>query len=356
MTGVAKLNVVESPQKLLELMNQQKTVLGFTKVQSLYLWKIGAVETVRHLAVLVGRTERTVHRWLEIYRQSGIEELLKEKPKTGRPKKLEIEQVAKLQQELRDPEGFKSYKEVRLWIFISWEIWLSYSTVHQLVYQELKAKLKVVRPRSKNQLPGEVEEFKASFYKKLKALIEEKRELINHYPKVSFWCSDETRVGLHTVEGKKITLKGVKPVDIHQFNFQYFWIYGAVEPKRGRSFFYEFSHLDAACFNHYLSLFSQEFADEVLILLIDNAPGHTSEEVEVPENVILFFQPPYCPEVNGIERLWEYLKRDLAWELFESLDSLRAKVDKLLNSLSEQVVGTLTGWSWILQSLCMSGL
>ena len=45
MTGVAKLNVVESPKKLLELMNQQKTALGFTKVQSLYLGKIGAVET-----------------------------------------------------------------------------------------------------------------------------------------------------------------------------------------------------------------------------------------------------------------------------------------------------------------------
>jgi len=92
--------------------------LGFVKVQSLYLWKIGAVETVRHLAVLVGRTERTVYRWLEIYRDSGIEELLTERPKTGRPKKLTVEQVSKLQQELRDPQGFKSYKKVQIWLFI----------------------------------------------------------------------------------------------------------------------------------------------------------------------------------------------------------------------------------------------
>ncbi|AOY83304.1 helix-turn-helix domain-containing protein [Moorena producens JHB] len=109
-------------------MNQQKNALKFTKVQSLYFGKIGAVETVRHLAVIVGINEITIHRWLEIYPQSGIEELLKEKPKTGRPKKLKIEQVAKLQQELRDQAGFKSYKEVQLWIFIFWEIWLSYST------------------------------------------------------------------------------------------------------------------------------------------------------------------------------------------------------------------------------------
>lgn len=93
MAGVTKLNVVESPQRLMDLMNQQKTPLGFAKVQSLYLWKIGAVETVKHLAVLVGRTERTIHSWLEIYRQAGIESLLKEQPKTGREKKLEIEKV-----------------------------------------------------------------------------------------------------------------------------------------------------------------------------------------------------------------------------------------------------------------------
>ncbi|NEQ84463.1 MAG: IS630 family transposase, partial [Moorea sp. SIO2I5] len=85
-------------------------------------------------------------------------------------------------------------------------------------------------------------------------------------------------------------------------------------------------------------------------------PSHTSQEVEVPDNIILFFQPPYCPEVNAIERFWEYLKQDLACVLFESLDSLRAKKDKNLNSLSNAIVGSLTGWSWILQSLCMSGL
>lgn len=356
MTGVAKLNVVEEPQRLLELMNQQKTALGFAKVQSLYLWKIGAVETVRHLAVLVGRTERTIYRWLEIYRDSGIKELLKEKPKTGRPKKLTIEQVSKLQQELRDPKGFKSYKEVQVWIFIFCEIWLNYSTVHRLVNQELKAKLKVVRPKNKKQLPGEVEEFKSTLTIKLKSLLDKGCELIDNYKKVSFWCSDETRLGLHTIQRKKITLKGVKPVDIHQFNFQCFWLYGAIEPKEGRSFFYEFSHLDAACFSQYLSLLSQEFPDELLVILLDNAPAHTSEEVEVPDNIILFFQPPYCPEVNAIERFWEYLKQDLAWELCESLDSLRAKVDTILNSLSQEVVGTLTGWHWILQSLCMSGL
>ncbi|MDJ0715585.1 MAG: transposase [Prochloraceae cyanobacterium] len=28
----------------------------------------------------------------------------------------------------------------------------------------------------------------------------------------------------------------------------------------------------------------------------------------IPSNIILLFQPPYCPELNPIERLWEYIK------------------------------------------------
>lgn len=82
---------------------------------------------------------------------------------------------------------------------------------------------------------------------------------------------------------------------------------------------------------------------------VDNAPSHTSEEIEIPENIILLFQPPYCPQVNPIERLWEYIKNFLAWELPSNLEELRHKVDDILSSLTNQIIGFLTGWSWILK-------
>jgi hypothetical protein len=104
----------------------------------------------------------------------------------------------------------------------------------------------------------------------------------------------------------------------------------------------------------YLSLLSQTYSEELLIIQVDNAPAHTSSEVEIPDNIILLFQPPYCPEVNPTERLWEYLKDFLAWQVFFNLDDLRIKVDKILASLTNQIVGFLTGWSWILHSLSLS--
>ena len=122
--------------------------------------KINAVETVRHLAVLMGRSERTVHRWLSSYREGGMENLLWEAEPQGRPKKVSVEEVAIIQNELKNPEGFSSYKEIHCWTSVVREIQASYMTIYRIVKEELKAKLKVARPVSPKQLPGEVEALK----------------------------------------------------------------------------------------------------------------------------------------------------------------------------------------------------
>jgi hypothetical protein len=52
-------------------MKQQKSSLAYAKVQFLYFLKMGELETVRHLAVLMGRGERTIHRFFNFYRDLG---------------------------------------------------------------------------------------------------------------------------------------------------------------------------------------------------------------------------------------------------------------------------------------------
>ena len=71
----------------------------------------------------------------------------------------------------------------------------------------------------------------------------------------------------------------------------------------------------------------------------------------VPENVILLFQPPYCPELNPIERLWQYLKTDLKWTSFKTLEQLQTKVDQLLSQLTPQTIASITGYPFILDAL-----
>lgn len=86
MAGVTKVQVKESTEELRDLMRRQKKALNFAKLQSLYLLKIRVADTVRYLAIIMGRSESTIHHWLRLYRLGGLEKLMEEKVKTGRPK------------------------------------------------------------------------------------------------------------------------------------------------------------------------------------------------------------------------------------------------------------------------------
>ncbi len=65
---------------------------------------------------------------------------------------------------------------------------------------------------------------------------------------IRYWCEDESRFGLKTVTGRKLTLKGVKPVGQVQWTREALYLYGIVEPRTGEHYFLEFSHLDTICF------------------------------------------------------------------------------------------------------------
>lgn len=138
-------------------------------------------------------------------------------------------------------------------------------------------------------------------------------------------------------------------------------IYGLVEPLQGRNFFYEFSHFNSNCFGAFLEKFTQKYEREIHIIQLDNAPVHTAKKLIVPDNVILLFQPPYCPvsvapplaALNPIERVWLYIKQKLKNLFFTSLDDVKDKVAFILNSLSKDIVHSLTGWQYILDALSL---
>ena len=365
MTGVPHIEIKESAEELKQLMKKQTSSLSFAKLQSLYLLKIKAVETVRYLAILMGRGESTIHRWLKVYREKGIKGLLNEEEEEyeeenlkppGRPEVIDVETAASIYQELKEEEGFSSYQEVRVWLDLVKGVKFSYITVWRFCHNELKAKLKVPRPKSTKQEKGVIKRFKQELSEQLTNIGFRIKQEIGNQTKIRYWCGDETRLGLQTIEGKILTLKGVKPQGNKQWKFDYYYLYGLVEPKTGEAFYYEFSNLDLVCFEIFLELFSQAYPDEIQILQLDNAPSHTSENLAIPENIVLLFQPPYTPEVNPIERLWEHLKNLLTWLNFEELDKLRDEVRKILSTFSKELIQSLTGWDFILNALSLSGI
>ena len=148
-----------------------------------------------------------------------------------------------------------------------------------------------------------------------------------------------------------LTACGIKPIGEWQWLFQAFWLYGAVEPATGESFFLQFSHVDTECFQRFLAEFSQVYPDSLNIIQVDNGRFRTSKKLVVPDNIILLFQPPYCPELNPIEHLWQYLKADLRWAAFKTLEELQIKVGQLLAELTPEIIASITGYPFILDAL-----
>jgi DDE superfamily endonuclease len=169
--------------------------------------------------------------------------------------------------------------------------------------------------------------------------------------RIRYLCQDETRLGLKTLTGRLITALGVKPVGWSQWQRDCFWLYGAVEPLSGFSFFFEFSHLDEVCFQQFLNRLSDELGDDIALLQVDQARAHTANGLVWPSNIVPIFQPPHSPELNPIERFWLLLKRMLAWKNSSTLKQLREILSAALDTILPESIASLTSYDFILEAL-----
>jgi transposase len=303
MSGVVKIEIWETEEELKALLGRETNAHRHEKLQVLYWLKTQTVETLLSAAVRLGKHRTTVQRWLSSYLKGGIEELLLQKTSSGRPRIMNPETVEKLSKELLQPEGFSSYKEVHQWLTSCCEVKVAYRTVHQWARYRLKGKLKVPRPVSEKQKAGAVEEFKKKLSSLIKGSLSQSESFLKQWKKARYWSEDESRMGLHTIQRRKLTARGIKPQGKVQWDFIYLWLYGAVEPLTGEEFFYEFTHLDTVCFEKFLELFASKYPEDLHIIQVDNGGFHNSLNLSIPENIILLFPPAYSPEVNPIERL-----------------------------------------------------
>ncbi len=173
---------------------------------------------------------------------------------------------------------------------------------------------------------------------------------------VRYFCQDETRIGLKTISGRKITAKGVKPRGKVQWQFKATDLYGVVEPATGEHCFYACTHLNSECFQVFLDLVSEQYKDGILIIPLDQAGAHRAKRLQIPPNIILLFQPAHAPETNPIERVWQHLKLGLRWQLPKHLDELRLLMRSRLEAMTPGVIASIAGWNSIRTALSVAGI
>ncbi len=115
--------------------------------------------------------------------------------------------------------------------------------------------------------------------------------------------------------------------------------------------------MDSECFQQFLDWLSVQLGSDYAILQIDQAPAHTSSAISWQEFIIPLFQPPSAPELNPIERLWQFLKKPLKNQLFSSLQALRVgvarrrhRIQEIFEQLKFDQVISISSYNFILKA------
>lgn len=160
---------------------------------------------------------------------------------------------------------------------------------------------------------------------------------------MNLYFQDEARFGLMNHLGKYLTASGVKPIVSYQHVFKTTYLYSSYSPINGESFVWEVNGVSTEIFEQYLKEFSLEKPKEYKIVVIDNAGFHSTKKIKVPDNIFLLRIPPYNPELNPCEQVWQYIKNRFKNQRFETMESLRNWLDKMVNEMSNQTIKSITG-------------
>lgn len=144
-------------------------------------------------------------------------------------------------------------------------------------------------------------------------------------------------------------VKGTRPlVPCHHIR-EYRYTYGAVEPLSGESFFLVMPRCNTICMNIFLKELSSRYADDIILLCCDGAGWHKTKSLNIPKNIILFFIPPYTPEMNPIEQIWKEIRKiGFKNEIFATLEQVVNRLCISICSLTSDVIQSITARAWIL--------
>lgn len=179
---------------------------------------------------------------------------------------------------------------------------------------------------------------------------------LQKYSRIRYWAQDESRFGLKTVTRRRLTLKRVKPVVQVQWLFNAFYLYGVVEPLTGQCMIQTHDRVNSENFQQFLNTFSQQYPTDFHVIQTDNARFHCANDLVMPDNVMLLYQPPNSPQVNSSERLWAWAKDEIANQIFPNLAILKKVLNQLFLSKPKAFFASLTRRKFIFDALQNIGM
>jgi hypothetical protein len=101
-------------------------------------------------------------------------------------------------------------------------------------------------------------------------------------------------------------------------------VFGAICPARGTGAALVMPTVSIEAMNQHLAEISTSVSlGAIALLILDGAGWHSSPHLIVPENIVLMPLPPYAPELNSVENIWDYLRSNFlshcVWDTYEAI-------------------------------------
>ena len=133
---------------------------------------------------------------------------------------------------------------------------------------------------------------------------------------------------------------------VREFRYEY----AAVSPWDGALDVMTAEKMNTENMSRFLQQVSEAHKEEFIVMVVDGASSHRSKELEIPKNMSFIRLPPYSPELNPAEQIWNVLRRNyFANRVFDTLDAATAQAEFGLTKMATNQLATrqLTNWPWI---------
>lgn len=163
---------------------------------------------------------------------------------------------------------------------------------------------------------------------------------------------DEARFGRITRPADCWAPEHVRPDVPQQAIREYTYAFAALCPFDGMMDSLILPSMHAAVHQRFLEELSARHPSELLCLILDGAPGHKAGKgkLKIPHNIRLIFLPPYSPELNPVEHLWEAMREEHFCNcVFRSMDAVEKRLVTSLNifEADQARVKSLSLFSWM---------
>jgi transposase len=162
---------------------------------------------------------------------------------------------------------------------------------------------------------------------------------------------DEARFGRMSDPRRCWAPTGIRPAVNTQIVREYEYAFAALSPHDGVLDTLVLPGAHAEAMSVFLAEVSQRHRDELIIMVLDGAGWHRAKRLIVPVNIRLIPLPPWSPQLNPVEHLWDEVREK--WfgnRVFASLQAVEDHLVAALQILEEDPlrVASLSGFDWII--------